>query len=184
MSQAKQAQGKQTDAIAAQVAAMKVEPQKEHQWLQKLVGDWTYEAEETAKAGQPEAKVTGTEHVRSMGDIWVVAEGEGEMPGGGAATTMMTLGYDPGKKRFVGTWIGSMMTHQWLYDGELDPSQRVLTLESEGPSMSGDGTMSKYRDAIEFKSDDHRVLTASVLGEDGKWQTFMAMAYRRTKPRA
>jgi Protein of unknown function (DUF1579) len=31
------------------------------------------------------------------------------------------------KKRFVGTWIGSMMTYMWVYDGELDRSERVLT---------------------------------------------------------
>lgn len=24
---------------------LKTEPQKEHQWLQKLVGEWTYEAD-------------------------------------------------------------------------------------------------------------------------------------------
>ncbi len=32
---------------------MNIEPQKEHQWLQKLVGDWTYEAEATMEPGQP-----------------------------------------------------------------------------------------------------------------------------------
>lgn len=178
MSQAK------SDVNTEQVTAMKAEPQEEHRWLHKLVGEWTYETAEPTKSGQPSTKVTGTESVRSLGGIWVLAEGEGEMPGGGPATTLMTLGYDPAKKRFVGTWIGSMMTHLWVYDGELDADQSVLTLNSEGPSMSDDGTMARYRDVIEFKSDDHRVLTASVLGDDGKWQPFMTMAYRRTKPRA
>jgi hypothetical protein len=35
------------------------------------------------------------------------------MPGGGAATMFLTLGYDPQRERYVGTWIGSMMTHLW-----------------------------------------------------------------------
>ena len=43
-------------------------------------------------------------------------------------TTLMTLGYDPRKKRFVGTFVGSMMTNLWIYDGELDKDERVLTL--------------------------------------------------------
>ena len=81
---------------------MKVEPQKEHQWLQQLVGAWTSEAEATMEPGKPPQKFTGTETVRSVGGVWVVAEGDGEMPGGGVGTTVMTLGYDPQKKRYVG----------------------------------------------------------------------------------
>lgn len=165
---------------AGQGTPMKAEPQKEHQWLHRLVGEWTYEAEAPSQPG-PAAKVTGTESLRSLGGLWILAEGQGEMPGGGAATTLMTLGYDPDKKRFVGTWIGSMMTHLWIYDGELDAAQRVLTLNSEGPSVTGDGKMSNYQDVIEFKSDDHRTLAARVLGADGKWQQIMAADYRRKK---
>ncbi len=51
--------------------------------------------------GKPPEKAKGTESVRSLGGLWILAEGRGEMPGGGAMTTMMTLGYDPQKKR---TW--------------------------------------------------------------------------------
>jgi hypothetical protein len=47
--------------------------------------------------------------------------------------------------------------------------------------MAGDGRLARYRDAIELKSDDHRVLTSSVLGDNGEWQQFMTAAYRRRK---
>jgi hypothetical protein len=57
----------------------------------------------------------------------------------------------------------------------------VLTLNAEGPSMAGDGKMAKYKDVIEVKSDDHRVLTSHVLGDDGNWQHFMTANYRRKK---
>jgi hypothetical protein len=164
-----------------QEATMKAEPQKEHQWLQKLVGEWEYEGEAPMGPGQPTAKFTGIERVQSLGGLWFLAEGQGEMPGGGTAKMMTTLGYDPQKKRYVGTWVGSMMTHLWVYDGELDAAEKVLTLNSQGPSMAGDGKMTQYRDVIEFKSDDHRVLTAQVMGDDGKWQQLMAMNYRRKK---
>jgi hypothetical protein len=92
---------------------------------------------------------------------------------------IMTLGYDPQTKRFVGTWIGSMMTHLWIYDGALDAAERVLALESDGPSMAGDGSMARYCDAIEFRSDDHRILTSSVRGDGGTWRPFMTAHYRR-----
>ncbi len=157
---------------------MNVKPQQEHQWLQKLVGEWTYETEAKMKSDQPPEKATGTESVRSLGELWVLAEGQGEMCGS-HATTLMTLGYDPQKQRYVGTWIGSMMTYLWLYDGELESDKKVLTLNSDGPAMIDDGKMAKYKDVIEFKSDDHRVLTSHVLADDGHWHHFMTANYRR-----
>jgi hypothetical protein len=41
--------------------------------------------------------------------------------------------------------------------------------------------MGKYKDAIEWKSDDHRVLASHMLGDDGKWHGFMTAHYRRRK---
>jgi uncharacterized protein DUF1579 len=159
---------------------MKVEPQKEHQWLHKLIGEWTSEAQ-MAGQEQPAEKCQGTETVRSLGGLWVVAEGKGDMPGGGAATMIMTIGYDPQRKRYVGTWVGSMMTHLWLYEGALDAEEKVLTLETEGPDFGTPGKLAKYRDVIEFVSDDHRRLTSHVLGENGQWRQFMTANYRRKK---
>lgn len=166
----------ETDTATGQ-AMMQVKPEDEHRWLQQLVGEWTYESGD-AQGG---AKSTGTETVRSVGEIWIQAEGRGTMPDGGPGISLMTLGYDPARRRFVGTWLGSMMTHLWIYDGELDSARQVLTLNSEGPSFSGDGTMGKYQDVIELKSADHRVLRGRTLGADGKWQEFMTTHYRRKK---
>ncbi len=92
------------------------------------------------------------------------------MPDGGTATTLMTLGYDPQKQRYVGTFCGSMLTHLWVYDGELDEAGRVLTLHTEGPDLSAGGTLRPYEDVIELMDDDHRLLTSHMLGEDGTWQ--------------
>ena len=157
------------------------EPQKEHQWLQQLVGDWTTEIECVMGPGQPAMKSKGTETVRSLGGLWVVCDGRGEMPDGGLTTVVLTLGYDPQRKRYVGTFIGSMMTHLWLYDGPLDPASKVLTLETEGPSMSGEGKLASYKDVIEIVGDGHRRLKSHLLGDDGKWLQFMTADYRRVK---
>jgi Protein of unknown function (DUF1579) len=164
---------------AEQELIMKIEPQQEHQWLTKLVGEWTYETEVTMGAEQPPQKATGTESARSLGGLWIIAEGQGEMPGCGAATTIMTLGYDPQKQRYVGTWVGSMMTYLWVYDGELSTDDRMLTLYSEGPDMTAENKMAQYKDVIEFKSDDYRVLTSHALKDDGKWYKFMTANYWR-----
>jgi hypothetical protein len=82
------------------------------------------------------------------------------MPGCGAATSIVTLGYDPLKKRYVGSWIGSMMSQMWVYDSELATDEKVLTLDTEGPGMTDHSKLAKYRDVIEFKTGDHRILTS------------------------
>ena len=158
---------------------MQVEPQQEHLWLQQLLGDWTSEMEASMAPGEPPQTFKGTETIRSIGGLWTIAEGQGEMPGGGTAKTIMTLGYDPAKKRFVGTFIGSMMTHMWVYEGELVGN--VLTLNTEGPSFTAEGQMVKYQDIIELKSNGDRLLSSQTLGDDGTWTHFMTVTYRRVK---
>jgi hypothetical protein len=39
--------------------------------------------------------------------------------------------------------------------------------------------MAKYKDVIEWKSDDHRTLSSYMLTDDGTWQNFMTAHYRR-----
>jgi len=155
------------------------EPQAEHKWLQKLVGEWTMEGECSMGPDQPTMKSTGTESVRSVGGLWTL--GEGEMPDGSPCLTFMTLGYDPAQKRFVGNFVGSMMTHMWVYNGSLDASGKVLTLDTEGPDFSGAPGLVAYQDIIEFKSDDHRILSSQLRDKDGNWQKFMTANYYRKK---
>jgi hypothetical protein len=161
---------------------MQTEPRKEHKWLERFIGEWTLEAD-AAAAETDKSQGTWTERVRPLGDLWVLFEGNGEMPEGGAATTIMTLGYEANRQRFVGTWVGSMMDHLWVYDGTLDAAERVLTLDTEGPSFEPDAPAKRvrYKDVIELKSDDHRVLTSHKLGDDGEWQVFMTASYRRNQ---
>jgi hypothetical protein len=159
---------------------MKPQITDEHRWLAQLQGNWTFESDCEMGPGQPNAKTSGKEVFRSLGDAWMIGEMEGEMPvGTDIAYARMTLGYNATTGRFVGTWVGSMMTHLWIYDGELDATRRILTLNAEGPSFAGDGSMAHYRDVIEIKSPDHRTLTSSVQQPDGTWHTFMRASYRR-----
>ncbi|MBA3589155.1 MAG: DUF1579 domain-containing protein [Methylibium sp.] len=159
---------------------MNTEPHEQHRWLDQLVGEWTSESEAVCEPGAAPQKFKGTESVRALGGYWLLCEGRAEMPGGETGTMLLTLGYDPQAARYTGTWVGSMMSHLWIYtNGSLDAAGKVLTLESQGPSFSGDGTLATYRDVIEIKSPDHRLLTSHVLGDSGEWTQFMTANYHR-----
>ncbi len=106
-------------------------PNDEHQWLDQLIGDWTCESECDMGPDQPPMKSSGTESVRSLGGLWTVGEGTfgvGEM----ASVSIMTLGYDSKKKKYVGTFIVSMMSYLWPYEGQLDDTKTKLVLDSVG----------------------------------------------------
>jgi hypothetical protein len=148
--------------------------------LQQLVGEWTATSEATMEPGAEPMRMESTESVRSIGGLWILGEGSASFDGT-PFTSILTLGYDPQRKAFVGSWIDSMQTHLWTYVGKLDESRKVLTLETEGPSFADPSKNSKYRDVIELKSADHRTLTSSVQGEDGVWTSFVKADYRRKK---
>lgn len=158
-------------------ATMQVELSKEHQWLTQLVGEWSCEMEASIAPGSPPEMHKSRERVRSLGGAWVLCEGE--MGSDGSHLTLMTLGYDPATGRFVGSFIGSMMTNQWIYEGELDESGNALVLSTRGPSPTGDGSMADYRDTIAIRGPDHRTLTSSFRAPDGEWHLFMTAEYRR-----
>ena len=160
---------------------MKPDLRSEHDWLKQFVGEWDCKGEAPGPDGTTmkwEVRETG----RMIGDAWLALEGVGEMPGGGPSRTVMTLGYDPAKQKFVGTFIGSMMTHLWVYSGALEAGRRVLTLEAEGPDFSNPGRTLLYQDIITRESDDDRKLESRSRGEDGTWgPIFMTAHYRRRK---
>lgn len=151
---------------------------KEHQWLKQLVGSWTFRSECQTGPGEPPMTLSGTETTRAVGDLWVVGEMDGETPGGGMAKNFISLGFDPQKGKFVGTFITSMMPMLWLYEGELDAGGTILTLASEGPAFTGEGT-ALYHDIIEVTPDGGRIFSSQMKGPDGDWVTFMRMDYQR-----
>jgi hypothetical protein len=164
---------------ATQEPSMQPAAQSEHHaWLQQLVGDWTGVAEATMGPGTEPMRFECTQHVRSLGGLWILAEGAATMQGTPFAT-LMTLGYDPRQQKFIGSWVDSMQTHMWSYKGTLDDKKTTLPLETEGPDFGDPTKNARYRDVIEVKSKDKWLLSSSVHDAEGKWTTFMTVEYNR-----
>lgn len=149
-------------------------PTAQHQWLHQLVGTWTMEG------GEGEHHSTGREVVSRLGDLWIVGQAETSM-GDVAGNLQWAIGYDTEKGRFVGHWIGSMMVSQFIYEGDLNPTGKILTLNTEGPSWE-EGCQTgyaKYRDIHEIISDSERLLRSEMQMADGSWTEFMRVTYTR-----
>ncbi|MEX2186587.1 MAG: DUF1579 domain-containing protein [Pirellulales bacterium] len=167
-------------SLRAQEAPPVSEPTEHHKWLDHLVGQWETSSECIIAPDQPPLKIQGKESVRKLGGYWTMSEVTGNAMGT-EFTGVMTLGYDEQEKKYIGTWIDTMYNHMWRYTGAVDESGKKLTLEAEGPNQTAPGKSVKFRDVIEIKSKDHKVMTSSMLDEDGKWVQFMTIDYRRKK---
>lgn len=164
---------------------MQSQPTPEHQWLKKLVGEWTYEgaaAADCTGASTETVKTTARETVRALGDLWVIAELHGMMPGCDMEMSCITtLGFDPAKGKYIGTWVGTPMAMMFVYEGVRSADGKTLPLECMGPSFTDPDVMTKYRDVIEWKTDDERHFYSEILQPDGTWNRFMHGVHRRVK---
>jgi hypothetical protein len=153
-------------------------PVKEHEWLKQLEGEWESEYEAFMPGATDPMKGKGTESAKMMGGFWLIGNGTGEMMGM-TMKSILTLGYDPGKKKYIGTWVDSMTSHLWNYEGTVDSTGKILTLETEGPCMMKPGT-TKFREVTEIKDKDNKTFTSSML-DDGKWVTIVKVTSKRKK---
>ncbi len=166
------------ETTQAEMETMGTKPQKEHEWLKNLLGNWTFTSEMMMPEGETITS-DGTETVTSLGGLWSHAETRGMMPDGSEMLSYMVLGYDVSFKEYRGAFFASMSSHLWKYAGKLDASGKVMTLECEGPDMVHDGQTALYRDVIELLDGNTRTLTSYGQDDQGEWQILMKATFTR-----
>jgi hypothetical protein len=83
-------------------------------------------------------------------------------------------GYDPAKKKFVGTWVDTMTPGYYTVEATYDPATKTMTGTMEGPDPSGQVT--KTKQTTEWKDADTRVFT--MFAPDGA-TPMMRITYKR-----
>ncbi|KRA20427.1 hypothetical protein ASE43_00335 [Lysobacter sp. Root983] len=159
--------------------SMNNEPQAEHRWLHRLVGEWEGDGEMPAAPGEAATTWRSLQSVRKIGELWIQCEARIQMADGGADIMQITLGYDTAQGHYVGVFAGSMMSNLWIYQGKVEADGRTLTLDTEGPDF-GSGQTRRFQDIVELIDDDRHELRSRMLGDDGQWQPVMTVRYRRT----
>ena len=94
--------------FTAQEAMQPTKKLEQHEWLAQLVGEWNVST--ILEPGGDSTTWESKESIRSIGGLWIVAEGTADNDGQ-PFTSLMTLGYDPNKGAFVGTWIDTIADH-------------------------------------------------------------------------
>ena len=154
-------------------------PQSEHEWLAKFTGTWETEMK-CEMPGQEPMTAKATETARMIGGFWLIVENKGEIMGG-PFNGVMTLGYSPEKKSYIGTWVDSMAGHMWTYTGTLNSEGDTLTLDTEGPCPMQGGKICKFKEVMKLTGKDEKTFTSSVQGDDGKWTQMMSAKSKRVK---
>lgn len=171
-------------ALAAPVAAGLAlaqempKPGPEQAILKQDVGVWDATVESWMAPGQPPAVSKGVDTVSMIGEFWSVDDFKSEFMGQpfhGTGTT----GYDPFKKKYVGTWVDSMAPSLNVGEFTYDAKTKTMSGVSEGPGM--DGKPMKMRQTTEWKDADNKVYSIYSAGPDGKEMLFMRITYKRRK---
>lgn len=154
---------------------------KEHEILKLEEGNW--DAEVTMFMGpagpySPPHKSKGKESNRMIGDFWIVSDFTGEFEGM-KFTGRGQFGYDPAKKKYVGTWIDSFSPNDTKMVGTWDAEKKTMTYETSGVGM--DGNPSKGKNVVVY-GDDSRKMTMYVAapGTDQLIKV-MEITYTRAK---
>ena len=123
---------------------------------------------------------TGTEVNTVMtGGLWVLSKFNGDF-GGMKFEGHGQFGYDPIKKKYIGSWIDSLSPTMSMLEGEYDAKTRTMTYVGEGVAPEGIKYTQKMVTTI--KDDGTRVFTLYMKFDGTKDEVkFMEVTYRKRK---
>jgi hypothetical protein len=152
-------------------------PGPEHDVLKKAVGTWDATVEMLMPPAPP-SKGTETTAL-GPGGLWLVTDFKAAEMMGSPFQGHGVEGWDPAKKKYVGTWVDSMSTAIALSESTYDAASKSMngTMSVTGP----DGQPMKLKTVTQYKDDDTRVFTMYMPGPDGKEAASMRITYKRRK---
>lgn len=128
--------------------------------------------------GMPEPmKLPCEETVTALGDLWTTSSFSMEFMGQ-PFTGASTLGYDPEKGKYVGTWVDSMTTMLTIMEGDYDAEQDAIVMTYRGlDTMTGE--MVDMKNVTKHTETGYAVHFFKVV--DGTDEPTMTMNMKRTK---
>jgi Protein of unknown function (DUF1579) len=166
---------------ASAMAQPGAKPTDEHKILAEEEGTWDATVKSFVSGPDAEPAISkGTEVNTIMtGGLWILSKFEGDF-GGVKFEGRGQFGYDPNKKKYVGTWIDSLSPNLSVLEGSYDPKTKTMTYVGDG--TSAEGTKYSQKMVTTTKNDGSRVFTLYMKIGDAKDEAkFMEITYQKRK---
>ena len=174
----KTTQAGQMDMAAKQkIYAEMGQPGAAHQMLAGQAGSWKTSTRTWMEPGQPPMESKGTsEQKMILGGRYLQQEFRADMMGtvfNGIGIT----GYDNHKQRYVSTWIDSMSTGIFFFEGSAGPDGKTITQTAlHDDPVSGP---TKWRSVTKIIDSDTHIFEMFITDKSDKEQKMMEITYTR-----
>jgi hypothetical protein len=165
----------------AQDAPQYMTPTRQHEAMARDVGVWDGETTTWSAPGAEPTKDKGAETNKMLGKLWLTSEYKGTFMGQ-EFIGHMQLGYDPLKKKYVGTWVDTVSPFLFTLEGDYDVASHTLTMMMHGTSaMTGQPETAKA--VTRYIDDNNKVfeMHMPVEGQEGQWWKMFEIKYTRRK---
>jgi len=152
-------------------------PSEEHTYLNQFVGEWKTSGQGTDPSGK-KSDLAGFEFDRMvLGDFWLFFVYNSQMNGKPFVGHGM-IGYDPARKKYIGSWVDSMSPYMASFEGTADREKKTLTLNVSGTDPN---TLKacKGKLVFEFQDADHRDLKSYRIDDSGGEKLAYELHYAR-----
>ena len=154
------------------------QPTEHHRLLKGDVGTWDAKMNVWFTPDAEPMTSQGTETNELLGNgMWLVSHFDGDIAGT-PFVGLGTMGYDPLKRKYVGTWIDNVTPHLSVMEGDYDAKDKTLTMISERPGPDGRETRT-VKSILKYVDADTRSFEIQVQGDDGKFWKMLETQYTR-----
>lgn len=165
------------DAAFMQEMATMAIPGSEHEYLEKLVGNWNVAAKFFMVEGQPPMQASATaEFAMELGGRYLIQDYKSEFMGQ-AFEGQMHMGFDNVTQEYISIWRDTWSTRPMISHGSLEENG-VLMLEHENIDlMTPEGRPGRFE--MEIQSDNKMLFRSYDLMPDGSEVMNMELEYTR-----
>ena len=157
-------------------------PGAQHKLLASLAGAWTTRTRAQMEPGKPPMESTGTcEQEMILDGRYLQQKYSGEMMGD-TFTGINLIGYDNHTRKYVSTWVDSMSTAIYYFEGSASADGKTITQECSYDDPVRGPTV--WRSVTRFVDDNNLEYEMFITPKGGKEEKEMEMTVTRKRQRA